>query len=152
MPPTAAKTRVSEGRSRYQALTHLSVPQRTETGTLTGQNELVDPGEIVELTEREAANLMATGPRAGRMTPAIRPYSQHGDPLPKLTARHLSGQLRTPATPPPGSDAPRPDPPGSSQVRVIEAELPEMTEPVPGSETVTDAIDLPPRAARTAAT
>jgi hypothetical protein len=155
MPAPAAKTRVSEGRSDYQALTFVSVPQRSpESGLLTGQNDLVEPGMIVKLTEQEAANLMATGGKTGRQAPAVRPVSEQGDPLPRLLPRQLSGRLRQPVTPPPGSDLPRPDPPGSSHVIVNEPGPPEGNEPSPGDEQgmPTGAMDLPPRHARTAAT
>lgn len=156
MPAQAAKTKVSEGRSRYQALTNISVPQRSpETGLLTGQNDLVPAGETVELTEREAANLMATGGKTGRLVPAVRPLSQQDEALPRLLPRQLSGRLRTPVTPPPGSDLPRPDPPGSSHL-IVNDPTPESNEPSPGDEQapppVQDAMDIPPRHARTAAT
>jgi len=139
---------VSPGRASYQALTNLSIPQRSEAGLLTGQNDLVMTGETVELDEREAASLMATGPRAGRQVPAIRPVSEAREPLPRLHPRQLSGPTRLVAPPPPDSDQPRPDPPGSS--KVIIREPPEATEPAPGDEQlpVTGAMDLPPRSAR----
>ncbi len=148
MATAAARPKViAEGLSRYQALTNISVPQRHPDSKLeTGQNDLVLPGEIVELTERQAANLMDTSPKSGRMSPAVRPYSEHGDPLPRLTARHLSGALRRPMTPPPGDEGPRPDPPGSSHIRYME-DPPELAEPLPGSENnpvSPDAVDLPP--------
>lgn len=146
MPPAAA-TRA--GLTKYQALTHISVPQRSDGGVLTGQNDLVPPGEIVELTEREAANLMAVGGATGRRVPAVRPYKDRAQDLPRLTGRDLSGLIRQPATPPPGDTGPRPDPPGSSTVRVVEtgSGLPESAEPQPGSEQAPDlgAVDLPPR-------
>lgn len=148
----AAAAKVSEGRSKYQALTNLSVPQRSpETGLLTGQNDLVVKGEPVELTEREAANLMAVGPRAGRQTPAIRPLKDAKDPLPQLHPRALSGLLRQPVMPGPMDEGPRPDPPGSS--KVVHQGPPEASPPQPGDESVpaiTGALDLPPRASRTA--
>jgi hypothetical protein len=144
----AAKTQVSEGTSKYQALTNISVPQRDpETGKLNDQNDLVDPGDIVELTERQARNLMDTGLRSGRQSPAIRPYSERNQPMPRLVARNLSGFLRTPAPPPADSDMPRPDPPGSS--KIIEQKIPELAEPQPGDENapppIVGAIDIPPR-------
>lgn len=153
MPP-AAKTRVSEGRSKYQALTNLSIPQRSpDSGLLTGQNDLIERGQIVELTETEAANLMATGGKTGRLAPAVRPLSESKEDLPRLLPRHLSGRLRAPVTPPPGSDLPRPDPPGSSHL-IVSDPTPESNEPAPGDEQgpVQGAMDIPPRAHRTAAT
>lgn len=155
MPASAAKTRVSEGRSTYQALTNISVPQRSpETGLLTGQNDLIERGNTVELTEAEARNLMATGGKTGRLVPAVRPLSEKSDELPRLLPRQLSGRLRAPVTPPPGSDLPRPDPPGSSHL-IINDQSPEAHEPQPGDEqgaASQDAMDIPPRHARTAAT
>lgn len=153
MPPTAAKTRTSEGRSQYQALTNISVPQLLN-GKRTDKNDLVPRGAICWLTEDEAAQLMATGHGTGRQHPAVRPVSAQGDPLPQLLPRQLSGGIRQPVTPPPDSDLPRPDPPGSSQVIVNGP--PEANEPQPGDETgvPVGAIDIPPRraATRTAAT
>lgn len=148
MPPAA--TAGKQALSKFQALTNVSVPQRTDTGVLTGQNDLASPGDIVELTEREAANLMATGPRSGRRVPAVRPYRERGDEMPRLLPRHLSGLVRQPVTPPADSDMPRPDPPGSSEVRVVQSgpEPPELADPQPGSETapmITGALDIPPR-------
>jgi hypothetical protein len=149
MPP-AATTAGKSGLKKYQALTNVSVPQRTEAGVLTGQNDLATPGDIVELTEREAANLMDCSPRSGRRTPAVRAYADRSADVPRLHPKMLSGLIRQPAVPPPGSDGPRPDPEGSSQVRIVEAgpTPPEFTEPQPGSETgppITGALDLPPR-------
>lgn len=146
--PQAAAPKVKPGRAKYQALTNLSVPQRSDAGLLTGQNDLVLTGEIVELDEREAVNLMETGPRAGRQTPAIRPAADAREPLPRLHPRQLSGMSRQPVMPPPDSDQPRPDPEGSS--RVVITTPPEASEPAPGDEQlpVTGAMDLPPRSAR----
>lgn len=138
--------------AKYQALTNISVPQRSDNGLLTGQNELYGPGDIVELTEREAANLLATGPRAGRQAPAIRAYKDRGMSLPRILPRQMSGLVRQPATPPAGSDAPRPDPAGSSRIVESGPPPPEITDPVPGSENgapiTLDALDLPPRGVR----
>jgi hypothetical protein len=147
--PAAAQAKTGGQRKKYQALTNLSIPQRHPgTEVLTGQNDLVVTGDTVELTDEEARNLMATGPRAGRQTPAIRPASEAKTELPRLHPRQLSGNMRAPVQPPPDSDMPRPDPPGSS--KVIIQEPPESNEPAPGGEQlpVTGAIDLPPRAAR----
>ena len=81
---------------------------------------------------------------------------------PKILPRHVSGRLFRPMAPPPGSDAPRPDPEGSSAIQFLDdGRAPEtggsMT-PEPSEmedhlrETVqADAVDLPPsRAARPA--
>lgn len=147
MPPAATRAT-----AKYQALTNISVPQRSEAGVLTGQNDLVPPGEIVELTEAEARNLMAVGGRTGRQTPAVRPYKERSGELPRLHPRQLSGLIRQPAMPPADSEQPRPDPPGSSTVRIVEAGPvpPESNEPQPGGEQgppplIQGAMDLPPR-------
>lgn len=149
MAQTAAPAvKASADRKKYQALTNLSIPQVSEAGLATGQNDLIPAGEIVELTEAQARNLMATGPRAGRQTPAIRPAAEAKGDLPRLLPRQLSGALRVPAPPPPDSEMPRPDPPGSSKVVVTEP--PEATEPQPGDEQKppVGAMDIPPRSAR----
>jgi hypothetical protein len=148
----ATRTKIAEGRSSYQALTNISVPQRHDgTEVLTGQNDLVRAGETVELTEKEAANLMAVGPAAGRMHPAIRPASEADQPLPRLLARQLSGPLRRPAEPPPGSDLPRPDPEGSTKLIVPEDMPPQLgaeQNPDQAMPWAQDAMDIPPRGAR----
>jgi hypothetical protein len=146
--PAAPQVKVKGEKKEYQALTNLSIPQESDEGLLTGQNDLVLPGEKVWLTARQAANLMATGPRAGRQVPAIRPVSEAKTELPRLHPKQLSGNLRAPVQPPPDSDQPRPDPPGSS--KLVFTEPPESREPAPGDEQqpVTGALDLPPRAAR----
>jgi hypothetical protein len=150
MPAQAAapQVKVRGAKKEYQALTNLSIPQESDEGLLTGQNDLILTGEKVWLTEKQAANLLATGPRAGRQAPAIRPASEAKTELPRLHPRQLSGNMRAPVPPPPDSDMPRPDPPGSS--KVIIQEPPESNEPQPGGEQlpVTGAMDLPPRAAR----
>jgi len=80
---------------------------------------------------------------------------------PRLLPRHVSGRLFRPTTPPPGSDAPRPDPEGSSRIQVLdEGRAPETggsMQPEPSElsdhlrETVqADALDIPPRRARRA--
>lgn len=151
-----SQTVVASGKSKYQALTNLSIPQRTDNGVLTGQNDLVITGDTVELTEQEARNLMATGPRTGRRYPAIRPASEESNELPRLHPKMLSGLLRPPVTPPPGTDGARPDPEGASRVIVQEPVPPEGFEPVPGSEATggqavgvdPDAIDIKPGTAR----
>lgn len=144
-----AQTAVGPGRCEYQALTALSIPQRTEKGVLTGQNDLVVRGETVWLEETEARNLMATGQRTGRRYPAIRPVSEIDDELPRLHPRMLSGSLRAPVQPAPGTDAARPDPAGASKLLI--REIPEAQEPQPGDEAVgvdPDAIDITPGTAR----
>ena len=80
------------------------------------------------------------------------------EPPPLVPPRAVSGRLFRPAPPPPGSDAPRPDPEGSSAVQYLDdAPAPERAEPSrpdPAEmadhlrEQVPDAADLPPRRAR----
>jgi len=68
----------------------------------------------------------------------------------------LSGLLRPPVTPAPGTEGPRPDPQGASKIIVQEPVPPEGAEPVPGSEATggqavgvdPDAIDIVPGTAR----
>jgi len=148
MAQTAAPAVKVSDRKKYQALTNLSIPQVTEAGLATGQNDLIPAGEIVELTEAQARNLMGTGPKYGRQAPAIRPAAEAKGELPKLMPRQLSGTMRVPAPPPPDSEMPRPDPPGSSKLVVTEP--PEASEPKPGDEQLppAGAMDIPPRSAR----
>ena len=80
------------------------------------------------------------------------------EPLPRLLPRHVSGRMFRPMTPPPGSDAPRPDPEGSSRVQVLDdgrapetagAMTPEPSEMADHlRESVADAVDLPPARTR----
>jgi hypothetical protein len=132
-------------------LVNTSVPQRDPvTGKPTGQTDLVGPGEIVELTEQEAAHLMDTSPRSGHRVPLIRPYSQRNEPLRRVHPAHASGlQIGPPAEA-------RPDPAGSSRIQVMQdapptggGEGPEGSEPQPGSEgqlpsDLIDALDIAP--------
>ena len=144
----------------YEALAPLSVPRR---GDSDRQTDLVFPGETVYLTEDEARKFNRHDPgRDGRMTEVVRKISGPDgsrEPLPRLLPRHLSGRMFRPMSPPPGSDAPRPDPPESSEVSVYDdGRAPETAgamSPDP-SETAAhltappaaDALDLPPRRAR----
>lgn len=144
----------------YEALTCLSVPRRGDKDRAT---DLVYPGEVIHLTDEEARQFQRHGgPRDGRQVAVIRKVSGPGgshEPLPRVLPRHVSGRLFRPMTPPPGSDAPRPDPEGSSRIQVIDdgrapesdgamaADPSEMADHL--SETVPDAVDLPPRRQRT---
>lgn len=144
----------------YEALTALSVPRRGDTDR---QTDLVLKGETIYLTEEEARRFNRHDPgRDGRMTEVVRklsgPDGSRG-PVPRLLPRHLSGRLFRPMTPPPGSDAPRPDPEGSSEVQVLDdGRAPEAAgavapEPSEMDAHLTgpaapDALDLPPRRAR----
>ena len=65
--------------------------------------------------------------------------------------RAVSGRLFRPTTPPPGSDAPRPDPEGSSAVQFLagngnapEGAEPARPDPSEMADHLTDAADLPP--------
>jgi len=127
-------------RTRWQALTNISVAVRDpRTGQKTDKNHVVPKGEIVELDEYEAANLLRCGEGSGRTTPAIRKAEERGDPFPRLLPSQFSGPVHSPPPPPKGSDAPRPDPAGSSQV--LQMLPPEATDThIEGDE----AADLPP--------
>jgi hypothetical protein len=152
----------------YVALTWLSVPRR---GDKDRQTDRVPPGETVYLTEDEARKFQRHDPGSdGRMAPAIRKLSGPDgsrEPLPPrvipngpyLLPRLLSGRLFRPMAPPPGSDAPRPDPEGSSAVQVIDdgrapetdgamsPEPSEMDAHLTGPA-APDALDLPPARSR----
>ena len=76
-----------------------------------------------------------------------------------MPPRAVSGRLFRPAPPPPGSDAPRPDPDGSSAVQYLaggtapEGSEPARPEPSEMADHLreivqADAVDLPPRRAR----
>jgi hypothetical protein len=144
----------------YEALTSLSVPRR---GDGDRQTDLVLKGETVYLTEEEARRFNRHDPgRDGRMTEVVRKISGPDgsrEPLPRLLPRHLSGRLFRPVMPPPGSDLPRPDPPESSEISVLEdgrapetagamsPQSSEMDDHLTGPASP-DALDLPPRRAR----
>jgi hypothetical protein len=141
----------------YVALINLSMPRRVLRGAdgrePDNATELVPPGGIVYLTEDEAAKYLRHGPADGRQVPVIRRATGNeasgelSRPLPPLA---VSGRLNAPPPPAPGTDGPRPDPAGSSQVQYREpAQVPESSEPVPGSENYVgpeaDAEDIVPR-------
>jgi hypothetical protein len=146
----------------YEALTALSVPRRADSDR---QTDLVFKGETVYLTEEEVRRFNRHDPgRDGRMTEVVRKISGPGgsrEPGPRLLPRHLSGRLFRPMSPAPGTDAPRPDPEGSSAISVYDdgrapetagAVAPEPSE-MDGHLTgpaAPDALDLPPRRARAA--
>ena len=125
---------------QYVALACLSVPRRGE---------------------EEARSFNRKGVRDGRQVDVLRKVTgadgTHEAP-PRLPPRALSGRLFRPATPPQGSDAPRPDPEGSSSISVLDdgrAPEGEPSRPDPSEmadhlrETVAvDAAYLPPRRAR----
>ena len=144
----------------YVALICLSVPRR---GDKDRNTDLVLAGETVYLTEEEARSFNRHGARDGRQVEVVRKLSGPDgsrEETPRLLPRHVSGRLFRPTTPPAGSDAPRPDPAGSSAVQYLDdGRAPEGAEPAkPDSsemadhlrETVqADAVDLPPRRTRT---
>jgi len=146
----------------YVALICLSVPRRGDKDRAT---DLVHPGEIVHLTEEEARQFNRKGARDGRQVDVVRkvsgPDGTH-EPVQPVPPRAVSGRLFRPITPPPGSDAPRPDPGGSSAVQFLAADgkAPEGAEPMrPDPSEMADnlresapvdAADLPPRRTRQA--
>lgn len=129
----------AQGLRKYQALTALSVP--FPGVNKDKQTVLVQAGEEIELTEEQARHFMSLP------TPAIRPAKDASEPMPRLTGRHLSGHIRRPPPPAPGSDGARPDPAGSSKIMVYrDPDIPEGNEPQPGSENSLppDALDIVP--------
>lgn len=136
-----------EPRKKYQALTNLSVPMPRMPGQPDDKRTfLVSPGEIVELTDAEAANL-SRNPRV----PVIRPFKESSEPLARITPVQLSGPIRRGVVnPPPDFAGVRADPPGASRIQTVTQ--PEMMEPAPGDETRVPAggpIDITPGTAVT---
>lgn len=144
----------------YEALTALSVPRRGDSKDK--QTDLVLAGDTVYLTEDEARAFERHGSNDGRQVPVIRKLSGPDgsrEPLPRLLPRHLSGRLFRPPPAPPGSDAPRPDPEGSSRIVPVDdgrapeavgamtADPAEMADQLRGTA-AQDAVDLPPRRSR----
>jgi hypothetical protein len=139
----------------YQSLINLSGPGR---GDKDKQCDLVYAGDTVYLTAEEAAAFNRHGVRDGRQVEVVRkisgPDGTSGE-LPRIPPRAVSGRIFRPASPPPGSDAPRPDPEGSSAVQYVDAPaVPESSQPQPDpsemadqlrSQPLPDAVDLPPR-------
>ena len=151
-------TRVGEP---YLALTALSVPRRGDKERMT---DLVMAGETVYLTEDEARAFNRHGSRDGRQVDVVQklsgPDGSRVEP-PRIPPRALSGRLFRPTMPPPGSDAPRPDPEGSSAIQVLDdGRAPETggsMQPEPSemddnlrAQPLPDAVDLPPRNTRPA--
>ncbi len=137
----------------YVALINLSVPRR---GDKDRQCDLVYAGDTVYLTAEEAQAFSRHGVRDGRQVEVVRKLTGPDgsrEPLPKIPPRAVSGRIFRPSPPPPGSDAPRPDPEGSSAIQVYDdAPVPERDQPQPNPaemadqlrEQVVDAVDLPP--------
>jgi hypothetical protein len=138
----------------YVALVNLTVRRR---GGKDNEADLVRAGETVHLTPEEAAPFLRCDPNTdGRRIPVIRRAGdgETAERLARPLPRQLSGVLHAPPPPPPGSDGPRPDPPGSSRIQYMtDARVPESAEPAPGSEQdpaqVVDALDIAPGTART---
>lgn len=146
-------TRIGEP---YVALVNLSVPRR---GDKDRQTDLVAAGETVYLTDEEARQFNRRGNRDGRQVDVVRKLSGPDgsrEPMPRVLPRHVSGRLFRPAMPASGDIAPRPDPPESSAIQVLDdgrapeaegamsAEPSEMAD-VLRSSAGQDAVDLPPR-------
>lgn len=124
---------------QYIALDNLSVPRINDPDHKT---DLVLRGNPVTLTEEQAAPLL------NRRIPVIRKASDGGPPSALILPRHLSGPVRQPPVPPRGSDLPRPDPEGSTEIIETRTAVPEATPPLVGDEEAAadpDAIDIPPR-------
>lgn len=144
----------------YEALTCLSVPRRGGGK----ETDLALKGETVYLTPEEARQFERHGARDGRMVPVIRKLNGPDgsrEPMARLLPRHLSGRLFRPMAPPPNTDLPRPDPPESSLIQVIDdgrapeadgamsPEPSEMADHLRQAEP--DALDLPPARSRSRA-
>jgi hypothetical protein len=154
---SADKTPATRIGEPYEALTCLSVPRRGGGK----ETDLAMKGETVYLTEEEARQFERHGARDGRQVPVIRklsgPDGSRG-PVARLLPRHLSGRLFRPMMPPPGTELPRPDPPESSLIQVIDdGRAPESDgamSPEPSEmddhlrQAAPDAVDLPPSRSR----
>jgi hypothetical protein len=139
----------------YVALVNLSVPRRGDKERAT---DLVYAGETVYLTAEEAASFNRHGTRDGRQVDVVRKLSGPDgsrEPVQRIPPRAVSGRIFRPSPPPAGSDAPRPDPEGSSAIAYADAPvIPESSQPQPDpsemadqlrSAPLPDAVDLPPR-------
>jgi hypothetical protein len=150
-------TRVGEP---YMALVNLSVPRR---GDKDRNCDLVMAGETVYLTAEEARQFNRHGTRDGRQVDVLQKLSGPDgsrQEAPRIPPRAVSGRLFRPPMPESGDIAPRPDPPESSAIQVIEdgrapetagamsADPSEMADQL-RSAAAQDALDLPPRRART---
>lgn len=156
---SADKTPANRIGEPYEALINLSVPRR---GDRDHASDLVFRGETVYLTDEEARAFNRKGSRDGRQVDVVRklsgPEGSHAQ-VPLLLPRAVSGRLFRPPPPVPGSDLPRPDPPGSSGIQeMLDGGAPEMAGAMTGdpsemashlSDSVAqDALDLPPSRAR----
>jgi hypothetical protein len=149
-------TRVGEP---YMALVNLSVPRR---GDKDRNSDLVMAGETVYLTAEEARAFSRHGNRDGRQVDVLQKLSGRDgtrQEAPRIPPRAVSGRLFRPPVPESGDIAPRPDPPDSSRIQVIEdgrapetegamtADPSEMADQL-RSAASGDALDLPPSRAR----
>lgn len=153
---SADKTPATRIGEPWMALVNLSVPRRGDKDRAT---DLVYAGETVYLTEEEARSFNRHGTRDGRQVEVLRKLSGPDgsrEEAPRMLPRHVSGRLFRPEVPPPGSDAPRPDPEGSSRIQYLDdGRAPETSGAVPADPaemadqlSVTgqqDALDMPPR-------
>lgn len=149
-------TRVGEA---YVALVNLSVPRR---GDKDRNSDLVMAGETVYLTAEEARAFNRHGSRDGRQVDVLQklsgPDGSREAPA-RVPPRAVSGRLFRPPVPESGDIAPRPDPPESSAIQVLDdgrapeaagamtAEPSEMADQLRSTATG-DALDLPPSRSR----
>jgi hypothetical protein len=144
----------------HVALVNLSVPRR---GDKDRQCDLVMAGETVYLTDEEARQFNRHGHQDGRQVEVVRKLSGPDGSraeVQRVLPRAVSGRLFRPPVPGSGDVAPRPDPPESSRIQVIEdgnapeaggamaADPSEMADNL-SSAPAADALDLPPRRSRT---
>lgn len=97
--------------SNYEALANLSIPRVTAPGEDKAA-DIVHRGETVFLSDEQAARF---NDRRRHRVPVIRPAREQNDPAPDVSARDLFG-----ARPKAQQFGARPDPAGSTQVKVIE--------------------------------
>jgi hypothetical protein len=118
--------------SEYEALTNLSVGRTGSDSEKAA--DIVHKGETVHLTEEQAQRFL--DPKRHRV-PVIRPASEQNEAAPRITARDLFGQR-----PRAEQFEARPDPAGSSGVRVIEDASADPADPRNGPEANDPAVDL----------
>jgi hypothetical protein len=106
--------------SNYEALTNLSIPRVTAPGEDKAA-DVVHRGDTVFLTDEQAARF---NDRRRHRVPVIRPAKEQNDPAPDVKARDLFG-----SRPKAQQFGARPDPAGSTTVRVIEDADPNAPDP-----------------------
>jgi hypothetical protein len=118
--------------TEWEALTNLSV------GRTGSDNEkaadIVHKGETAHLTDEQVARFQD---RKRHRVPVIRPAAEQNEPTPRVTARDLFGQRPTAA-----QFEARPDPAGSSGVRVIEDASADPADPRNAPEANDPVVDL----------